>query len=172
MKKVLCIAMTLVFIFSQSTFCFADSEDYQALKKDYDELLEKYNEALERIAELEAGSNNTEATTEVYSGEWGTLKFVEINEDGIVFTLKNTSNLDYNVISEYMVINGTEYTDDFFEGVGGINDDLSVGSERKLLFQVEGLDESSVTISGQFLICEFGTGNNEGLIGFNDIKIK
>jgi hypothetical protein len=172
-KKIVCLIAAISLMACQVAPCYAADQDYDTLKQEYDELLEKYNEAIQRIEELEGKSEPTDL---LYEGKYGTLTLSEIKDDGIVFLYNNTTDEDYNVFSDYITLDGVEYDegwdDDYTIHTGGIEDAVASGTERELFFSLDTTNIDVTKISGQFIICEFSTGNTDGLISFQNVSIQ
>lgn len=88
----------------------------------------------------------------------------------MIFSLENTTDQELVIYSEYLTIDGTEYSEAWDEDTqketGGVYLDIAPGSTRQVQFLVE-LDNMDISeLSGQFLVCEFETGRNIGIISF------
>lgn len=180
-------ATIAISIITSSSMCFAEEDmDYAALKAKYEELEEKYNslynqyqDVKNKLSELliymemddgEKTKSETASENIVYSGEWGVLTFKGADENGVNFSLENTTDIDYVVYSDYLSLDGTQYSEDWDEeteeAIGGVYENIAAGSIKNFKFLVK-LDTCDISdITGQFLICEFGTGCDLGLINF------
>lgn len=146
---------------------------YDMLKSDYEQLQAEYNLLIEasNTEDTENLEDSRDFSIPVYNGEYGTLTLTEASPDGLVFILENTTEDTYTIYSDYIKLDDTTYNDDWDNNIGLTYEDIASGNEMEITFVVPIENLNFETISGQFLICDFETGENLGLISFQDIVL-